>query len=470
MIPIILSGGSGTRLWPLSRSLYPKQFLPLHSENTLFQDTLSRLKKLNLGDPVIVCNEEHRFIVAENIQNIGHKAQNIILEPVGKNTAPAIAAAALFAIEKNNDPILMVLPADHIIEDIAAFSVAAKIAEGLAEKGHIVTFGIKPTKAHTGYGYIEQGETIKDGAAKIVAFKEKPDIKTAEEFLKSGKYFWNSGMFCFKASNYLKELEKYQPELLKHVKDAVSKSKNDLDFNRLDKNAFEQCPNISIDYAVMEHINNGAVVVLDANWTDIGSWDFVWEIAKKDDNGNACNGDIITQDSDNNYIYSKDKLVAVIGVQNLVVIDTPDALLIANKGNAQDVKDIVTKLKADNRSEATHNKTVYRPWGQYISISEGLRHHTKHIFVNPDAKISLQKHQHRSEHWIVVKGTAKVIKGDKTFTLTENESIYLPIGVVHSLENLGNTILEIIEVQTGDYISEDDIIRLEDRYGRKTVY
>jgi len=466
MIPIILSGGAGTRLWPLSRALYPKQFLSLNSNKTLFQETLCRLKKLEMADPIIVCNEEHRFIVAENIHNIGDRAQNIILEPVGRNTAPAIAAAALFAIENNDDPLLMVLPSDHIIEDIEAFCAATTLAKELAEKGHMVTFGIKPTKAHSGYGYIEQGEAIAENANKIAAFKEKPDIKTAQSFIESGKYFWNSGMFCFKASNYLEELEKHQPDLLKHVKDSVSNSKNDLDFNRLNKDAFEQCSDISIDYAVMEHTNNGVVVGLDANWMDIGSWDSVWEIADKDVNGNVCKGDIITQDSKNNYVYSKDKLVAILGAENLIIIDTQDALLVADKSKAQDVKTIVSKLKKDSRAEATHHKTVYRPWGHYTPISEGLRYQTKHISVKSGGKISLQKHQHRSEHWIIVRGTAKVIKGDETFILTENESVYLPIGVVHSLENIDDTVLEVIEVQTGDYLSEDDIIRLEDIYGR----
>ncbi len=470
MIPIILSGGSGTRLWPLSRELYPKQFLPLHSDKTLFQETLSRLKKLNLddhiADPIIVCNEEHRFIVAENIKAIGYKAQNIILEPAGRNTAPAIAAAALIAMQSNDDPILMVLPADHIIENIDAFTSATKTAQELAEKGHMVTFGIKPTYAHTGYGYIEAGNPIEENANEISQFKEKPDKATAEEFIKSGRYLWNSGMFFFKASIYLAELEKHQPDLLKHAKASVENSKNDMDFNRLNKDDFELCPNIAIDYAVMEHTENGAVVGLDANWNDIGSWDSVWEVSEKDENNNLYKGDIIAHNSKNNYIYSKEKLITTLGVENLIIIDTQDALLVADKNSVQDIKLIVNKLKQDNRSEAIHHKTVYRPWGHYTSISKGERHQTKRISVKTGAKLSLQKHHHRSEHWIVVRGTAKVTKGDETFLLSENESVYLPIGVVHALENPGKIDLEIIEVQTGTYLGEDDIIRLEDLYGR----
>ncbi|MGH1456337.1 MAG: mannose-1-phosphate guanylyltransferase/mannose-6-phosphate isomerase [Alphaproteobacteria bacterium] len=466
MIPIILSGGSGTRLWPLSRALYPKQFLPLHSEKTLFQETVSRLKTLGLDIPVVVCNQDHRFIVAENMQDLGFKAQNIILEPVGRNTAPAIAAAALIAIKNNDDPILMVLPADHIIGDVKAFQASIEIAKSYAEKGHMVTFGIKPTEAHTGYGYIELGDSLEKNANEILEFKEKPDTNTAESFLKSGNYLWNSGMFCFRASTYLEELEKYQAGLLDHVQAAVDAAANDLDFNRLEKSAFEKCPDIAIDYAVMEHTKKGVVVGLDANWSDIGAWDSVWNISEKDENGNVCKGDVIAEDSTDNYIYSKEKLISVLGVDNLVVIDTRDALLVADKNKVQDIKVIVNKLKKEGRREAVHHKTVYRPWGHYTSISEGQRHQTKRISVRAGAKLSLQKHHHRSEHWIVVKGTARVTKGDETFILTENESVYLPIGIVHALENPGKITLEIIEVQTGSYLGEDDIIRLEDRYGR----
>lgn len=466
MIPIILSGGSGTRLWPLSRSLYPKQFLPLHTEKTLFQETVARLKKSGLDDPMVVCNEEHRFIVAENMQQMGLKAHSIILEPVGRNTAPAIAAAALLATNDNNDPLLMVLPADHIIEDLDVFQAAIETAKSYAEKGHIVTFGIKPNEPNTGYGYIEMGEALSNNANKIKDFKEKPDLKTAEAFLEDGNFLWNSGMFCFKASSYLQELEKHQPGLITNVKASVEAAETDLDFDRLAKAEFEKCHDISIDYAVMEHTDKGVVVGLDANWSDIGAWDSVWKLAQKDNNGNVCKGDIITEESHDNYIYSKDKLISALGVENLIIIDTQDALLIAAKDKAQDIKVIVDKLKKEKRQEALHHKTVYRPWGHYTSISQGERYQAKRIFVKPGAKLSIQKHHHRSEHWIVVKGTAKVTKGEETFMLTENESTYLPIGIVHALENPGKIPLEIIEVQTGSYLGEDDIIRLEDRYGR----
>lgn len=466
MIPVILSGGSGTRLWPLSRPLYPKQFLALHTDKTLFQETVSRLKHLGSLDPIVVCNDEHRFIVAENLRDIGCTAQNIILEPVGRNTAPAIAAAALVAMKDGDDPILIVLPADHIIEDIDAFGAAVEIAKKLAGKGRLVTFGITPTEAHTGYGYIELGKSLETGVHKIADFKEKPDQKTAEEFVKSGQYLWNGGMFCFRASSFLAELKKLQPALLKQVKNAVDGSKVDLDFDRLEQDAFEKCPDISIDYAVMEHTKNGVVVALDAAWSDIGAWDSVWNVAAKDADGNVCKGDVIVRDSKNNLIYSQNKLVSVLGVEGLIVIETQDAILVANKDSVQDVKKIVDTLKAAGRSEAKHHRTVYRPWGHYDSICMGERDQVKRITVKPGAKLSLQKHHHRSEHWVVVKGTAYVTKGDEILTLTENESVYLPLGIVHALENPGKIDLEIIEVQTGSYLGEDDIIRLEDQYGR----
>ena len=466
MIPVILSGGSGTRLWPLSRPLYPKQFLALHTDKTLFQETVSRLKHLGSLDPIVVCNDEHRFIVAENLRDIGCAAQNIILEPVGRNTAPAIAAAALVAMKDGDDPILIVLPADHIIENIDAFGSAVKIAKRLAEEGRLVTFGVTPTEAHTGYGYIELGKSLETDVNEIADFKEKPDQDTAEKFVKSGQYLWNGGMFCFRASSFLTELEKLQPELLECVKNSIDNAKVDLDFDRLNKDAFEKCPDISIDYAVMEHTKNGVVVALDASWSDIGAWDSVWNVAAKDVNGNACKGDVIVRDSKNNLIYSQNKLVAVLGVEGLIVIETQDAILVADKNKVQDVKQIVDTLKATGRPEAKHHRTVYRPWGHYDSICMGERDQVKRITVKPGAKLSLQKHHHRSEHWVVVKGTAYVTKGDDVLTVTENESVYLPLGIVHALENPGKIDLEIIEVQTGSYLGEDDIIRLEDQYGR----
>ncbi len=466
MIPIILSGGSGGRLWPLSRPLYPKQFLALHSDKTLFQETVYRLKQLGLEDPIVVCNEEHRFIVAENMQNIGYKAQDIVLEPIGRNTAPAIAAAALIAMQKGQDPLLMVLPADHIIEDMKALAQATKTAQEMAEQGYMVTFGITPTEPHTGYGYIEIGQALESEAHEIAAFKEKPDLQTAEGFVQSGKYLWNSGMFCFKASRYLSEIEAHQPDLLAHVKEAVKNARYDLDFIRLPQDEFEKCADISIDYAVMEHTQKGCVVALDAQWNDIGSWDAVWAVSPKDSDENVCQGDVIVRDSHNNFIHSQDKLVTVLGVDNLIVVDTQDALLVADKTKVQDVKLIVDQLKVMQRSEAKHHRTVYRPWGHYDSICHGERDQVKRISVKPGAKLSLQKHNHRSEHWVIVKGTAKVTKGEESFLLTENESVYIPLGIVHALENPGKIMLEIIEVQTGSYLGEDDIIRLEDLYGR----
>ena len=466
MIPVILSGGSGTRLWPLSRPLYPKQFLALHSDKTLFQETVSRLKRIGTQDPIVVCNDEHRFIVAENLREIDCNAQNIVLEPVGRNTAPAIAAAAIVAIQSGDDPILIVLPADHIIDDVDAFSDAVKIAEGLAESGHLVTFGVKPTEAHTGYGYIELGESMGVDIHKIAEFKEKPDRETAEKFVNSGKYLWNGGMFCFRASSFLSELDALQPEMLACVKDAVDCAKTDLDFDRLDRDVFEKCADISIDYAVMEHTKNGVVVSLDASWSDIGAWDSVWNVSAKDADGNVCKGDVVVHDSQDNLIYSQSKLVSVLGAKNLVVVETQDAILVADMSKVQDVKKIVDTLKSSNRSEAKHHRTVYRPWGRYDSICMGTRDQVKRITVKPGARLSLQKHHHRSEHWVVVKGTASVTKGDDVLVVTENESVYLPLGIVHALENPGKIDLEIIEVQTGSYLGEDDIVRLEDRYGR----
>ena len=467
MIPVILSGGSGTRLWPLSRPLYPKQFLALHGQNTLFQDTLLRVAEAGLSDAIIVSNEEHRFIVEENAAEIDQTLAAIILEPSARNTAPAIAIAALKALEDDKDAILMVLPADHIIEDVPTFAKAAKSAQTLAKKDFLVTFGIKPSEPHTGYGYIETGADIEKGISfKLSSFKEKPDLKTAEMFLEEGNYLWNSGMFCFKATTYLEELKLHEPEILKFALEAMAHSQEDLGFLRVGKEGFSKCPDISIDYAVMEHTKKGAVVSLDAHWSDIGSWDAVWKAAKKDESGNVSHGQTIIRDTKNTYIHSEDRLVSVLGCEDLVIIDTQDALLVAKKDKVQDIKDIVAELKKANDSRAKHHRTVYRPWGHYDSICHGERDQVKRITVKPGAKLSIQKHFHRSEHWVVVKGTARVTKGDDIIVLTENESVYLPLGIVHALENPGKIPLQIIEVQTGSYLGEDDIVRLEDRYGR----
>ena len=465
MHPIILSGGTGSRLWPLSRPLYPKQFLRLHSDKTLFQETVLRLDGMDLLSPTIICNEEHRFIVAENMRTIDREYTDIILEPVGRNTAPAIATAAIMAIKQDENAILLVLSADHVIDDNKAFGNAVKQAGKIAEKGYLVTFGIKPSEPHTGYGYIEKGKAIDEGSYNLAAFKEKPDLQTAQSFVDSGDYLWNSGMFCFKASAYIEELKKNSPDIITHAKAAIEKSKDDLDFTRLDKDEFEKCEDISIDYAVMEKTDKGAVVALDSKWSDVGSWDSVWQVSKKDDDGNVCIGDIIAK-STKDCLIRANKLVCTIGLENMIIVDTQDALLVADKKYDQDVKAIVEDLKKANRKEAKHHRTVYRHWGHYDSICHGDRDQVKRISVKPGAKLSLQKHFHRSEHWVVVKGTAKVTKGEETLTISENESVYLPVGIVHALENPGKIMLEIIEVQTGSYLGEDDIVRLEDKYGR----
>lgn len=466
MYPVILSGGSGTRLWPLSRPLYPKQFLALRAEQTLFQETVSRLKTITKDPVLVVSNQDHRFIVAENLREMAQEAGSILLEPAPRNTAPAIAVAALKVLEDDENAILLVLPADHVISDVKAFKEAVKRAEKLAKNDYMVTFGIVPTHAHTGYGYIENGETIEEGAFVLHAFKEKPDLETAERFVKEGKYLWNSGMFCFKASAYLAELEKTHPEIIEHAKRSLELAQNDLDFVRLEEKAFSQCTDISIDYAVMEHTSKGATVSLDAGWSDIGSWDSLWEACKRDINGNAIKGDVIAEKTTNCLVYGEDKLVATLGIEDLIVVDTQDALLVAHKDHVQDVKDIVSQLKKAGRKEAKHHRTVYRPWGHYDSICFGERDQVKRISVKPGAKLSLQKHFHRSEHWVVVKGTARVTRGEEKIVVAENESVYLPLGTVHALENPGKIMLEIIEVQTGSYLGEDDIVRLEDIYGR----
>lgn len=465
MIPVVLSGGSGTRLWPLSRELYPKQFLPLNSDKTLFQETLGRLKKIGLSGAIVICNHESRFIVAENMRDINYPDAGILLEPVGRNTAPAIAAAALFVLKNKKDPVLLVLPADHVIQDISLFKKAVKAGEKLANDGMLVTFGIVPTEPNTEYGYIECGKKINSQSSKIVSFKEKPTKAKAEKFLKQGNYFWNSGMFMFKASRYLEELKKNAPKMVKSAMEAVDNSKKDLDFVRLEEKSFAKCDNISIDYAVMEKTKDAAVVKLDARWCDVGSWASLWNISKKDGNGNVCNGDVIAEDSKNNYFYSENKLLTSIGVENLIVVDTKDALLIADRRDGN-VRKIVARLKQDKRPETKIHRVVYRPWGHYDTICKGERDQVKRLTVKPEAKLSIQMHHHRAEHWVVVKGTAKVTKGDETMLVSENESVYLPIGTRHGLENPGKIPLEIIEIQTGSYLDEDDIVRFEDLYGR----
>ncbi|WP_238483948.1 mannose-1-phosphate guanylyltransferase/mannose-6-phosphate isomerase [Vibrio salinus] len=465
IIPTIIAGGSGSRLWPVSRSLYPKQFLALQSEKlSMLQQTLMRIKDLDCQLPITICSEEHRFIVAEQLNQI-NQLGSIILEPAGRNTAPAIALAA-HSVAKN-DPLLLVLPADHLIQEPEKFIEAINKAIPLANSGEMVTFGVVPQHAHTGYGYIKQGSAIEQGFT-VETFVEKPDKTTAQQYLESGNYYWNSGIFLFKASKYISELKKYRPDINNACSQALVDSSidSDKDFIRINKQIFLDCPSESIDYAVMESTSNAVVVPLDAGWSDVGSWSALWDVSEKDDQGNATYGDTIQIDSKDCFIRSESRLVATIGLENMAVIETKDAVLVAHQDKVQDVKAIVAKLKEASRSEHILHREVYRPWGKYESIDNGTRYQVKHIMVKPGEKLSLQMHHHRAEHWIVVSGTAKVTNGDKTFLVTENESTYIPVGTVHALENPGKVPLEMIEVQSGSYLKEDDIVRFEDRYGR----
>ena len=465
MTPVILSGGSGTRLWPLSRGQYPKQFLPLVSSHTMIQETVLRLTGLDgLKAPIAVCNEDHRFMMAEQLWEIGVKPAAIILEPVGKNTAPAVAMAALTAASE--DDVLLVLPADHVIADLAAFHKAAAQAQALAQQGFLVTFGIVPTEPETGYGYIKRGSLQHGSAFNVAEFVEKPDAETAQHYLQSGDYYWNSGMFAFRAGTFLSELEKFNPAMLTICRQALNAAKVDLDFVRLDKALFSTCPADSIDYAVMEKTDKAVVIPLDADWNDVGSWSALWDVTDKDACGNAISGDVLTVDTHNSFIHAQNKLVAVIGADDLVVIETADAVMIAPKNRVQEVKEIVAQLKENGRSEADVHRKAYRPWGHYDLVDTGERHQTKRIVVKPGGKLSLQRHHHRAEHWVVVKGTALVTKGDEKLLITENESTYIPLGIVHCLENPGVIPLEIVEVQSGSYLGEDDIVRFGDQYGR----
>ncbi len=469
MIPVILSGGYGTRLWPLSRVHYPKQFLPLVSKQSMLQETLLRLQGLEgMQAPIAVCNEEHRFLTAGQMQEINISPKAIILEPMGKNTAPAVAMAALAAEE--SDDILLVLPADHSIGNVSAFHSAIQTALYYAEQDYLVTFGIVPNAPETGYGYIKAGRPMEqkqpESAFNVSAFVEKPDLEKAMSYLESGDYYWNSGMFAFKASRFMAELEQHNPAMLEACKKAYTTSEIDRDFVRLNRDIFATCPSDSIDYAVMEKTEKGVVIPVDINWNDVGSWSALWELFPKDSEGNALKGDVLVHDTHNSYLHSENKLVAAIGVNNLVVVETDDAVMIAPKDRVQDVKEMVAQLKANNRPEADVHRKVYRPWGHYDSVDCGDRHQTKRIVVNPGAKLSLQKHHHRAEHWVVVKGTAAVTKGDQKILLTENESTYIPLGMEHRLENPGVIPLEMVEVQSGSYLGEDDIVRFQDNYGR----
>ena len=465
MIPVILSGGSGTRLWPLSRRHYPKQFLPLVSNHTMIQETLLRLTGIaGLKAPIAVCNEDHRFMMAEQLREIDISPNAIILEPLGRNTAPAVALAALTAISE--DDVLLILPADHVIEDVVAFQYAVNQAKTLAEQGYLVTFGIVPTEPETGYGYIKRSTENVGPAYTVASFVEKPNLETAQRYLKSGDYYWNSGMFAFKASSFLSELQKFNPVMLEKCQQALKRAQIDMDFVRLDKEIFATCPSDSIDYAVMEKTEKAVVIPMDAAWNDVGSWSALWEVTEKDASGNAIIGDVFTVDTQNSFIHAHSKLVTVVGLSDVVVVETDDAVMIAAKDRVQDVKDIVDQLKAQGRVEADIHRKAYRPWGHYDLVDTGERHQTKRIVVKPGAKLSLQKHHHRAEHWVVVKGTALITKGDEQILITENESTYIPLGIVHCLENPGVIPLEIVEVQSGSYLGEDDIIRFNDVYGR----
>ena len=465
IIPVILSGGAGTRLWPLSKKLFPKQFLNLINDTTLFQDTILRLPD-DMPDPLIICNEDHRFLAAEQLRQINKKSSGIILEPFGKNTAPAVGLAALNLLNNQKDCTLLILSADHYIKDIKAFHNAIKIAESIAEGGKLVTFGVLPTKPETGYGYIEANLSEEAEHYAVKSFTEKPSLNNAQLYVDNGNYLWNSGIFMFKASIYLKELNKFEPKIFSACKKSLSINQNNSDFIRIDNDNFNACPNKSIDYAVMEKTTNSVVVPLQTEWSDIGSWESLWELKNKDNNGNAIEGDVILEEVKNSFISSSSRLVSAIGVDNLVIIDTQDSLLVANKKYSHKINTIVNKLNKASRKETDLNRKVYRPWGYYDLLDFGGNFQVKRLSINPGSKISLQKHQHRAEHWIVVKGLATITCGEKTTELKRNQSTFIPRGTVHRLENRQSTNLEIIEIQTGEYLGEDDIIRIEDDYDR----
>lgn len=469
ILPVIMAGGTGSRLWPLSRVQHPKQFLPLAPDGqTLLQATVRRLDGLNMAEPLLICNEEHRFLAAEQMRTMGRDGVRILLEPTGRNTAPAVALAALHAcrqIEAGHETVLLVLAADHVINDVQAFHHAIAGALPMAQDGKLVTFGVVPKHAETGYGYIEEGTPIGAGFT-VRCFVEKPSSLTAQAFMESGRHLWNSGMFMFTAGRYLNELERFAPDMLQACQAAMNEVSDDMSFVRVGKVPFEACPSNSIDYAVMEKTADAVVIPLDAGWSDMGSWTALWDVSAKDSSGNVLQGDVLAQNSSDNYVYASNRLVATLGVQDLVVVETKDAVLVTHKSQAQDVKKIVDQIKTLNRCEHHNHREVHRPWGVFDSIDAGKRHQVKRITVKPGAKLSVQMHHHRAEHWIVVNGTARITNGDQTYLLTENQSTYIPVGQVHALENPGKIPLELIEVQSGAYLGEDDIVRLEDRHGR----
>jgi mannose-1-phosphate guanylyltransferase/mannose-6-phosphate isomerase len=466
LVPVLLSGGVGSRLWPVSREAHPKQFQPLASDMSMLQATLARTNGLGAAPPLVVCNESHRFMVAEQLRQMQVEAAAIVLEPEGRNTAPAVALAALQALTVDPEAVLLVLPADHVIHNTEAFTTAVTAALPLAGEGYLVTFGVVPTAPEIGYGYIQRGEALSAGAYDLRAFVEKPDLETAQGYVEAGDFLWNSGMFLLRADAYLAELEAHAPDMAEHCRLAMAAADADLDFVRPGREAFALSPSDSIDYAVMEHTERGAVMPLDCGWSDIGAWSTLWDVSGKDDSGNVLQGDVIAEDVSGSYLRSESRLLAAAGVEDLVVVETADAVLVANRHRVQDVKRIVERLRAEGRSEASLHHRVYRPWGSYESLVISDRFQVKRIIVNPGGTLSLQMHHHRAEHWIVVSGTAEVTCEDRTFMLAEDESTYIPLGHRHRLANPGRIPLELIEVQTGSYLGEDDIVRFEDKYGR----
>ena len=470
IIPVVMAGGTGSRLWPMSREHYPKQFLRLSSDKSMLQETINRLDGLNTSSPILICNEQHRFLAAEQLRQINLESSKIILEPAGRNTAPAIALAALSATVNGDDPLLLVLAADHVISDIRSFHEAINNAITYAEQGKLVTFGIVATNPETGYGYIQRGDSISDSgnAFEVRRFVEKPDIQTARDYLSSGNYYWNSGMFIFKAKAYLSELSKYRPDILSSCQKSFSNIEKDSsqDFIRVDKESFLACPDESIDYAVMEKTSSGVVIPLDAGWNDVGSWSALWEVNKRDFEDNYITGDVFTHNTSNCYINTDETFVAAIGVDNLVIVNTKDALLVINKSQVQDVKKVVEYLKINQRREYKLHRESYKPWGRQDRLVETPRYHINKVTVKPGGKFSQQRHLHRAEHWVILSGTAEVTLNDKKFFLTENQSTFIPIGSIHMLENPGKIPLELLEICSGSYLGEDDIIRLKDHYGQ----
>ncbi|OGR28417.1 MAG: mannose-1-phosphate guanylyltransferase/mannose-6-phosphate isomerase [Desulfobacterales bacterium RIFOXYA12_FULL_46_15] len=470
IVPVILAGGSGTRLWPLSRDLFPKQLINIDNTHTMLQNTILRLEGIEeINSPIIVCNEAHRFMTAEQLRQITIQPEAIVLEPVGKNTAPAVAIAALKSMELKNDPILLILPADHVIGNIPEFHCVIKAGYECAQKDKLITFGIVPDSPETGYGYIRKGDLLEtlSGACRIDAFVEKPDFETAKKYIASGSYCWNSGMFMFKASAIIKEFEKYAPTFIKLCREAISTGSQDLDFLRLDKDVFSRIPSDSIDYSVMEKTLNGVVIPFNGGWNDLGSFDALWQTGSKDENRNVIRGDVLLHDVKDSYVSSESSLVTAVGIDKFVIVETKDAILVCPRDRVQDVKKIVLKLKNQGRNESVTHRKVYRPWGSYETMDIEQRFQVKRITVKPGAKLSLQKHFHRAEHWTVVSGTAVITRGNEEILLKEDQSTYIPLGTLHRLENPGKIPLELIEVQTGSYLGEDDIVRLDDVYGRK---